>query len=133
MSAMSDYLEAALLNAVFRKVAYTSPTTVYLALYTTAASDAAGGTEVTGGAYARQAITFAAPANSADGGKFIENTADIQFPVATATWGTVTHIGLVDALTGGNLLYHGALPSSKLIENGDQFKILAGNLEISLK
>lgn len=127
MAAMSDYLENAIINATLRGMAYTSPTTVYLALYTTDPTDAKTGTEVTGGGYARQTIAFNAPSNGT-----AVSSADVLFPVATASWGTVTHIGIMDAPTGGNLLYHGPLTNTKTIAKDDQLKIAAGDVSITL-
>lgn len=124
---MSDYLENAIINATLRGTAYTSPTTVYLALFTSDPTDAKTGTEVTGGAYARQTIAFNAPSNG-----MAVSSADVLFPVATASWGTVTHIGIMDALTGGNLLYHGQLTNTKTIATDDQLKIAAGDVSITL-
>ena len=127
MAAMSDYLENALINAVLRNTAYTSPSAVYIGLFTTDPTDAKTGTEVSGGAYARQAITFGAPTNGV-----AYNSADVTFPVATASWGTVTHIGIFDAATSGNLLFHGTLTNSKTISADDQLKIVAGNVSVTL-
>lgn len=127
MGALSDYLENKLLDHVLRNVAYTSPTTIYVALFTSAPSDAGGGTEVSGGGYARQAVTFSAASGGAT-----SNSADVTFPTATANWGTITHIGLFDASTGGNLLLWGALTTSKTISTGDVLKIPAGDLDITL-
>mgnify|MGYP001094525982 CR=1 FL=1 len=127
MSAVSDYLENKLLDHVFRNTAYTSPASVYLALYTSNPGDDNSGIEVSGGNYARQAVTFNAPS-----GGSITNSADISFPEATADWGTVTHFGIMDASTGGNLLWHGALDNSKSILTGDQIIIKAGGLTVSL-
>jgi hypothetical protein len=124
---MSNYLENAILNAVLRNTAYTSPSQVYIALFTSDPTDAGTGTEVTGGGYARQPITFNSPSNGQ-----VTNAADILFPVATASWGTVTHIGIYDAASGGNLLFHGALITSKTISTDDQLKIAAGDISISL-
>ena len=124
---MSNYLENALINVTLRATSYTAPTTVYVALYTTDPTDADAGTEVTGGSYARQAVTFAAPSNGVS-----TNSADVTFPTATASFGTVTHIGLRDALTAGNLLYHTPLDVSKTIATGDIFKITTGNLSVTL-
>jgi hypothetical protein len=127
MANISDYLENKILDHTLATTAYTKPTNVYIALYTAAPSDAGGGTEVSGGAYARQVATFgAASAGSTS------NSADITFPVATASWNTITHIGILDASTAGNLLWHGALSASKAIATNDQFKIAAGNLTVSL-
>jgi len=124
---MSNYLENALINGTLRATSYTAPTTVYVALYTTDPTDADVGTEVTGGSYARQSVTFAAPSNGVS-----TNSADITFPTATAAQGTVTHMGLRDALTAGNLLYHTPLDASKTIDLGDIFKITTGNLSVTL-
>lgn len=103
------------------------PTNVRLALYTSDPTDADSGTEVSGGAYARQSVAFDAAVGGAT-----QNTAEIVFPVATASWGTVTHIGLRDATTGGNLLMHGPLTVSKTIDSGDQFRMSAGELDAAL-
>ena len=127
MAEMSNFLEAALINATLRNTSYTSPTTVYLALYTNDPTDADTGTEISGGSYARQSITFGAPSNGTS-----TNSAAIEFPAATANWGVVTHVGIRDALTSGNLLYHTALDASKTINNGDIFKILTSNLSVTL-
>ena len=127
MAEMSNYLENALINATLRNTSYTSPSVVYLGLYTSDPTDADTGTEVTGGSYARQAITFGAPSNGVT-----SNTAAIEFPQATANWGTVGWIGIEDALTGGNLLYHSPLDASKTIQSGDIFKIAIGSLSVTL-
>jgi hypothetical protein len=131
MSALSDYLEAALLNHTFRNSAYSSPTTVYIGLFTSSPSDDGSGTEVSGGSYARQSVAFAAPTD-ATGAKQIANSADITFPTATASWGTVGYIGYFDAVSSGNLLAHGALDSSRAVETNDQVKFEAGDLKIQL-
>lgn len=127
MSAMSDYLENALINATLRNTAYSSAATVYVGLFTTDPTDDGSGTEVSGGSYARKAATFGAPSNGAS-----STSADVTFDQATGNWGTVTHFGIFDAATSGNLLYHGALTSSKTIETGDVFKIASGNLTVTL-
>jgi hypothetical protein len=130
-SNISNYLEAAWLNATFRNTAYTSPAIVYLALYTADPTEADTGTEVTGGAYARQAAAFAAPSQVA-GKATIQNSADIQFPIATADWGTVTHIGIRDAAANGNLLYYGPIATARAVLTNDRLKFLAGDLKIDL-
>lgn len=123
---ISNYLAQSLLNAVFRGESYTTPTTVYLALYTSDPTAADTGSEVGGGAYARQPITLSAPV--AEGGKqTIKNTDDIEFDVATADWGTVTHVGIRDAATGGNLLYFGPLETPRSILSGDRFVVFEEN------
>lgn len=127
MAQISNYLENALINAVLRNTSYTSPTTVYVALYTTDPTDADSGTEVSGGSYARQAVTMGAPSNGVS-----TNSAQVTFPVATADWGTITHIGIRDASTAGNLLFHGSLSASRTILNGEQLVIAIGNLSVTL-
>lgn len=127
MAEMSNYLENALINVTLRNTAYTAPTTIYVALYTSDPTDANTGTEVSGGSYARTSVTFAAPSN----GVSVSN-ADCTFPQCTSSWGTVGWIGLMDASTSGNLLYHTPLDTSKVIDNGDIFKISSGNLSVTL-
>jgi hypothetical protein len=127
MSEMSNYLENALINVTLRATSYTAPTTVYVSLWTSDPTDAGSGTEVSGGSYARTAVTFAAPSNGVT-----TNNADVTFPTATASWGTVGWIGINDALTTGNLLYHTPLDTAKTIDSGDIFKISTGNLSVTL-
>ena len=127
MAEMSNFLENALINATLRNTSYTSPSTIYVALFTSDPTDAGSGTEVSGGSYARTSVTFAAPSD----GVSLSN-ADCTFPQCTSTWGTVGWIGLYDALTVGNLLYHTPLTSQKTIETGDIFKITSGNLSVTL-
>jgi hypothetical protein len=124
---MSNYLENALINATLRNTSYTSPATVYVGLYTSDPTDANSGTEVSGGSYARTSVTFGAPSNGVS-----TNSAAVEFPQASGSWGTVTHIGILDASTSGNLLYHTALDTSKTIASGDVFKISTGNLSVTL-
>ena len=127
MAEISNYLENALINATLRATTYTSVATVYVSLWTSDPTDAGSGTEVSGGSYARTAVTFAAPSNGVT-----TNSADVTFPTATASWGTVGWIGINDALTTGNLLYHSPLDTSKTIDSGDIFKISTGNLSVTL-
>jgi len=127
MSELSNHLENALINATLRNTSYTSPAAVYAALFTTDPTDAGTGTEVSGGAYARTAITFGSPSNGVT-----TNSADVTFPTCTAAWGTVTHMGIYDASTSGNLLYHTPLDASKTVDSGDIFKISSGNLSVTL-
>ena len=127
MAEISNYLENALINGTLRGTTYTAPTTTYLALYTNDPTDADTGTEITGGSYVRQAITFSSPSGGAT-----SNSSAIEFPQATADWGTITYVGIRDAVTSGNLLYHTALDTSKTISNGDIFKITSTNLSVTL-
>jgi len=124
---MSNYLENALINVTLRATAYTAPTTVYVSLWTSDPTDAGSGTEVSGGSYARTSVTFAAPSNGVT-----TNSADVIFPTATDSWGTVGWIGIHDASTSGNLLYHTPLDASKIIASGDILKIATGNLSVTL-
>lgn len=121
----TNFLETQILNHVLRNVPYSAPATVYVALFTATPDETGGGTEVSGGAYARQAVTFAAPSPDS-----VTNTADILFPVATANWGTVTHFAIMDALTAGNMLYYSALTTARSVLVDDQFRFPAGQLEV---
>ena len=127
MSEMSNYLENGLLNAVLRSTSYTSPATVYVGLYTSDPGEGNTGTEVSGGSYARKNVTFGAPSNGV-----CTNSAAVEFAQATASWGTVSHVGLLDAITSGNLLFYTDITTSKTIESGDIFKIAAGSLSVTL-
>lgn len=126
MSSFSDYLENALLNHVFRNTALTAPTTVYLALYTAAPTDAGGGTQVSGGGYARQAITFGAPAGGA-----ISNTSAVSFTATGANFGTIVAVGIFDTLTVGNLLAWDDITSA-VINDGDTINFPIGDIDITL-
>lgn len=128
MAEFTDYLEDKIIDHMLRNQAYTPPETVYLALFTAAPGDAGGGTEVSGGSYARQDVGLAAASGGAS-----SNSADITFPAATADWGTVTHVALMDALTAGNMLMHSPLDASKAVNNGDTFKINAGDLDVEVQ
>lgn len=129
MAEMSNYLEVALLNATLNNTAYTSPATTYLALFTSDPTDAGTGTEVSGGSYARQALSFATASGTTG---LVATDADTEFPQCTATWGTVGWIGIYDASTAGNLLYHTPLDVAKTIDTGDIFKISTGSLTVAL-
>lgn len=122
----SNYLENAMINAVLRNTTYTSPATVYAALYTTDPTEADSGTEVSGGSYARQSVAFSAPSDGAT-----SNSGTITFPTATANWGTITHIGIRDASTAGNLLYYGPMTASKTVGSGDVIKFDPGEIDVA--
>lgn len=124
----TDYLENKLLDHQVGKTAYTMPT-VHVALFTAAPSDAGGGTEVSGGAYARVATT-GATWNAASAGS-TSNAAAVTFPAATAAWGTVTHWGIFDAATAGNLLRWAAVTTSKTVASGDTASFAAGALVLT--
>ena len=126
MSEMSDYLENALLNHVLRNTAMTSPTTVYVALSTADPTDAGSGlAEPSGNGYARTAVTFNAPS-----GGVCDNQA-VTFPAATGAWGTLTHFAIMDASSGGNMLYHSPLNASKAVDDGDTAEFAAGDLTVT--
>jgi hypothetical protein len=127
MAEISNYLENALINGTLRATTFTAPAAVYVSLHTADPTDAGTGTEVSGGSYVRQAATFAAPSNGAS-----TTSADVTFPQATGSWGTIGWIGIWDAQTTGNLLYHTALDTSKAIDTGDIFKIASGSLTVTL-
>jgi hypothetical protein len=127
MAGLSDYYENIVIDHLFRAQEFTPPSTIYVGLFTAAPTDAGGGTEVSGGGYARQAVTFSA----ASGGS-TSNNAAINFPTATASWGTVVAFGLFDASTGGNLLAWDNLATSKAIGSGDQAVFSTGNLTLTV-
>jgi len=129
MASMSDYLENKLADHLFRTTTYSQPAVLAVGLLTAAPSDTGGGTEVSGGSYARVSNN---PANanwngthgnttgvSSGTGGTVSNAGAITFPAPTANWGVVTHFGIYDATSGGNLLFWAALTTSKTINNGD--------------
>jgi hypothetical protein len=129
MAALSNYLENNLVDFLLRAQSFTPGTARWVALYTAAPSDSGGGTEVTGGSYARAQLDASATnwkntqdsgtgASTGTGGA-TSNASTITFPSPTANWGVVTHFGVFDASSSGNLLFHGALTASKTINNGD--------------
>lgn len=131
MAGLSDYAEKKILDHALGTTSWTMPAQIYAALYTAAPTDAGGGTEVsTGGGslYARQAVDF----DAASGGA-TDLTADCTFPQAGTNWGTISYLGLHDAVTAGNLIAWGVLASTKVIETGDTFKILAADLDVTIE
>lgn len=143
MAAMSDYLENKLVDQIFRGQAYTFPSTLYVGLLTATPSDTGGGTEVSGNAYARVAVTNSLAnwagtqgaattvASSGTTGTTSNNVA-VTFPTPTATWGTVTAFGIWDASTAGNLLFYGTLTISKTINQSDTVTFPAASLSLQL-
>jgi hypothetical protein len=130
MGSFSDYWENEILDHLFGKGSY-APPTICLGLSTTDPGDnGAGLSEPSGNGYARVA-TSAADWNPASGGS-LDNANTIEFAEATGNWGTVTHFGLFDAASGGNVLAHGTLSLSKTISNGDTARFVAGALDVSL-
>ena len=129
MAGFSDYLEDKVLEHVFGGNAYTAPSTLYVALYTSAPSDTGGGTEVSGGGYVRKTATFTV---SGTNPTTASNTGAVEYPTATANYGTVTSVGIFDALSGGNLLAYANLTASKVVSTGDVFRFNAGDLDVTL-
>lgn len=128
MSAMSDYLELKFLDHFLGTASTTSPGTVYLSLHTADPTDDGSGAEVStsGSAYVRKVIAFSA----ASGGS-ATNSGAVTFDTATSAWGTISHIGVWDASSSGNLLFHGALDASKTIASGDVFKVNASGITMT--
>jgi hypothetical protein len=124
----TNFLETEILDHVFAGASYTAPTTKYLALFTAAPGETGGGTEVTtsGTAYARQSVAFTTTGNTTS------NSASVEYATATASFGTVTHVGVFDAATSGNLMAYAALTSAKAIDTGDVFRVPIGDLDITL-
>ena len=129
MAALSDHAEALLLDWLMTNGTATRPTAWYVGLFTAAPSDSGGGTEVSTGGYARQSVTF--DAASSPGGT-TSNSGAVSFTASGGDYGTVTHIGIFDASTSGNLLWHGALTASKTVADGDTLEFSAGNIDLTL-
>ena len=125
MSFTND-LETRVLQWALTNGSPTRPTAWYIGLFTAAPGEAGGGTEVSGGSYVREAATFTVSGNLAT------NSAAIEWPTATGTWGTITHVAVFDALTSGNMLVYASLTSSKTIASGDVLRIPAGDLDVTL-
>ena len=123
----TNFLETEILDHVFAGAAYSAPATKYLALFTAIADGEAGSvTELSGSAYARQTVAFTTSGNTTS------NNAAVEFPTATGSWGTVTHVGVYDASSSGNLMAYATLSSSKAIATGDVFRVPSGDLDITL-
>jgi hypothetical protein len=129
MAALSDYAEKLLLDWAMTTGSATRPTAWYVALYTAAPSDSGGGTEVSTGGYSRQAVTFAAATSP---GGTTSNTGAVSFTASGANYGTVTHIGIFDNSTSGNLLWHGSLTTSKTVNDGDTLEFSIGNIDLTI-
>src|SRR6056297_2230751 len=123
---LSNTYETDTLEWLFTNTSVTRPTAWYLGLFTSDPTDAETGTEVSGGGYVREAATFSVTGDTAT------TTAAIEWPVATASWGTITHVAVHDAATGGNIIAHAALTNAKTITTDDVFRIPAGDLDITI-
>jgi len=122
----SNEFETRVLQWTFTTGSPTRPTAWYVALFTTDPTDAGTGTEVSGGSYARTAVTFTVSGDTAS------NSGAVEFPEATGSWGTITHIGIYDASTSGNLIAHAALTASKAIASGDILRFPIGDIDVTL-
>jgi len=122
----TNFLETEILDHVFAGAAYTAPSTKYIGLFTAAPGETGGGTEVSGNGYTRKSIAFATS------GATTSNNAAVEFPTATGTWGTITHVGVFDAATSGNLMVYATLTASKTVASGDVFRVPSGDLDITL-
>jgi hypothetical protein len=144
MSNFSDYAENKIVDQIFRARQWTAPTTIAIALYTAAPGETGGGTEVTGGSYARVTVgpsdaawestqgTTTAVASSGTTGA-TQNGATITFPTPTANWGSITHFAILDATSGGNFLMYGALTNAKTVNNGDPApSFAAGAIDVTI-
>ena len=126
MAGFSDFLENKLLAHAFSNSAYTSPSAVYLGLFTAAPSDSGGGTELSGSGYTRKACSFTTS------GAASTNAQAVEFPTATGNWGTIKAVGIFDAASSGNFLGWSNLASDRTIETGDVFRFPAGDVDITL-
>ena len=122
----TNFLETEILDHVFAGAAYTAPSTLYLGLFTGAPGEAGGGNELSGSAYVRKPIAFTTS------GDTTSNNAAVEFPTATGSWGTVTHVGVFDASSSGNLMVYATLSASKAVASGDVFRVPSGDLDITL-
>ena len=122
---LTNYLENKLIDHFLGTTSYTMPADVYVALFTVTPGEAGGGTEVTGGSYARQVATF----TSASGGA-TSNSGNLDFTGMPAA--TTVAIGIFDNLTSGNMLLYGSLTTNKTTDAGDTLRIATGDLDISI-
>jgi hypothetical protein len=129
MAQLSNYSEKLILDWLMTTGSATRPTAWFLALYTAAPSDSGGGTEVSGSGYTRKTIAFGAAATP---GGTTSNTGLITYTAAGGSWGTITHIGIFDASTSGNLIWHGALGASKTVDDGDILEFPIGSIVLTL-
>jgi hypothetical protein len=130
MSSLSDYAEKLLLDWLMTNGSATRPTSWYVGLFTAAPSDSGGGTEVSGNGYARKSATFSAA--SSPGGS-TSNSAAVTFTAAGGSWGAVSHIGIFDSVTSGNLLWHGAMNATKTVDDGDTLEFAIGNIILTIQ
>lgn len=129
MAALSDHAENLLLNFLMTTGTATRPTSWYVALFTSAPNDAGGGTEVSGNGYSRQSVSW----DTASGtGGTTANSGAVSFTASGSGFGTVTHIGIFDASTSGNLLWHGAMDTAKSVASGDVLQFAVGAIDLTI-
>ena len=129
MAALSDYSEKLILDYLMTTGSATRPTNWYVALYTAAPSDSGGGTELSGSGYSRESVTFAA---ATSGTGTTSNSGAVVFTADGGDWGSVTHMGIHDATSGCNLLWHGALAAAKTVLDGDSLEFAVGNIDLTV-
>ena len=134
MTAMTSYLQKKLLDHALGIAEFTMPTLIYGGLHTASPTDSGSlaaevSTSATG--YARQSLLTKMSATDATTGLSSLN-AVVNFGPATADWGTVTYFSISDALTAGNMLFWGVLTTSQTTPIGEQFQLVAGQLQITL-
>jgi hypothetical protein len=127
MAALSNFAENEMLDHMLGTGAYTAPSNVFLSLWTSDPTDAGSGSEVSGSGYARQDINFGASSSGV-----ATSSGVVTFPTASGgAWGTIGFIGIHDAATSGNLLFHASLTASKVIADGDVFQVANGGITIT--
>lgn len=132
MGSKNNYLENKVLDHVLGGSDYTRPASVYIALFTSDPGEAGSQTgEPASGSYARVAVTNNSTNWPAASSGAKSNGTDFTFPTASGSWGTITHFGILDASTSGNMLYYGALAASKVITTGDTAKFATGDIDIT--
>ena len=130
MAALSDAAEVLILNYLMTATSVTRPTAWYVGLYTGAPSDSGGGTEVSTGGYERKTVAWATATGA---GGTTSNTDAPTWTASGGAFGTVTHIGIHSAATGsGNLLWHGAMTASKVVNDGDTLEFAVGNIDLTI-
>jgi hypothetical protein len=129
MAGFSDFGEELALKFLFTSTTATRPTAWYISLYTVAPGETGGGTEVSGGSYAREAASFSVSGTSPT---TASNSAAVEFTEASASWGTVVAAGVMDSLSGGNLIAYADLTVSKAVGTGDVLRFNTGEIDITL-
>jgi len=129
MAGFTNFSEDLVLDWLLTNGSATRPTAWYVALYTVAPGETGGGTEVSGGSYARTAVTFTV---SGTAPTTASNSAAVEFPTATGSWGTVVAAGIFDASTSGNLLAFANLTTSKTVDSGDVLRFNTGEIDVTL-